>query len=173
MNKIGDIFSLETAEHSFEIVYIDNDEPNNGRMLRVVSFYIDDEDVTKKYFKSWNKLNWELEHFQFNSKNNRYVFLPKETTPFLVDTVTLKKHDLKSIELSTVHFIGNIFYDSFLIIISQKEIHMVELTSLSTRTLTVDENETIKWAEIRQQNQLIVYYLDADNNSMVKSHFIN
>ena len=96
MDKIGDILSLETDEHEFEVVYIDDDEPNNGRMLRVVSFFIDDKNVTKKYFGNWNKLNWELEHYQFSSKNKRYVFLPKEGIPFLVDTTSLKKHDLKN-----------------------------------------------------------------------------
>lgn len=173
MEKIGDIVSLETTKYSFEIVYIDNDEPNNGRMLRVISFFIDDDDVTRKYFGNWNKLNWELDHFQFHSKNNRYVFLPKENKPFLVNTSTLEKHELKPTELSTVRFIGNIFYDSFLLVIYQNEINLIELTSLSTRTLTISEDETIKWAEIRQQNQLIVYYLDKDNNSMVKSHLIH
>lgn len=99
--------------HNIKLVIVGADEPNNGRMLHVADLYINDELQNNKYFGNWNRLNWNLDEYMFESDDGKFIYIPQENGGFLIETKTLNKiyMPVKSVTANTFlknRFAGNL-----------------------------------------------------------------
>lgn len=100
-----------------ELRIVGYDEPNNGRELHIAELIINEENYTEKYFKDkWNRLNFYLQEFQFESQDLKYVFIPAEGNSFVINTDTLSIINLPYKGISTVCFKKNVFVNDKIII---------------------------------------------------------
>lgn len=73
----------KSKQGNIELKIIGYDEPNNGRDLHIAELYIDGKNYSEDYFKNkWNRLNFNLNEFQFESVDLKYVFIPAEVNSF-------------------------------------------------------------------------------------------
>ncbi|MCB9033891.1 MAG: hypothetical protein H6553_08645 [Chitinophagales bacterium] len=112
-------------------------EPNNGRMLYEVTLTLNNTDVTQKYFDNWQCINFNLSAYEGQSNDYPFIYIPKETHHFLINTNTLEKIDLPSLYLSTVNFISNQFNNQYLTIHSINEVQIVDLKQLTTKVIKI------------------------------------
>ncbi len=103
----------QSKNRKIELKIIGYDEPNNGRELHVAELYINGKNLSKKYFENkWNRLNFNLEEFQFESPDSKYIFIPAEGNSFLINLNTFSMIKLPYKALSTVHFKKNEFLEN-------------------------------------------------------------
>lgn len=116
---------------SIELKIIGYDEPNYGRELHIAELYINNINVTENFFKdNWNRLNYNLENFCFESLNNKYVFIPAESNSFIIDTALMKTYFLPYKSISTVKFQKNEFINNKLIVYYTDEKFEIELDKI-------------------------------------------
>lgn len=114
--------------HNIELRVIGYDEPNNGRELHIADIFIDGIKCSDQYFRDkWNRLNFNLEKFEFESRDKKYVFIPAESYSFIINCVDLSTiySDFKG--LSTINFIKNKFLEDKLQIFYMDEIVEISL----------------------------------------------
>ncbi|WP_413532473.1 hypothetical protein [Empedobacter brevis] len=114
--------------HNIELRIIGYDEPNNGRELHIADIFIDGIKCSDQYFKNkWNRLNFNLEKFKFESRDGKYVFIPAEGYSFIIncDDLSTIYSDFKGV--STINFIQNTFLDDKLQIFYMDEIVEISL----------------------------------------------
>ncbi len=163
-----EIFS--SKHHDIRIESIDWDEPNNGRMLRIADLIIHGENANKKYFQDWNRLDQRLEKYTIDSNDGKFVFIPSEAGGFLINTLTLEKQKLPYKGVSTVTFLGNSFHKNLLILIHIDEIIICNLfNSISTRIHFTNEN--INWAELNDNDDVVVTYYDKQTKTLKSEIF--
>ena len=122
---------MHTTNKKIELKIVGYDEPNNGRELHIAELYINGENVTEKHFKGgWNRLNFNLSHFVFESPDKNYVFIPAEGNSFVIDLNTMDSAFLPYKGISTALFQKNEFVDGNLIIYYSDEILEIHLESL-------------------------------------------
>lgn len=118
----------KTKNGNIELRIVGYDEPNNGRELHIVELYINGENCTSKYFKdNWNRVNFNLKDYLFESPNFKYVFIPAESVSFIINTETLDSTPLPYKGVSTALFQKNEFIGNNLIIHYSDEIIEVNL----------------------------------------------
>lgn len=104
--------SYQSKNQKIELKIVGYDEPNNGRSLHIAELYINGEDCSDQYFENkWNRLNFNLEGFQFESADSKFIFIPAEGNSFLINTNTFAIKKLPFKALSTVHFKKNEFLE--------------------------------------------------------------
>lgn len=134
-NPIPSKFSLDKK---LKIEFLGLDEINNGRMLWKVSVFYETTNIDELIFiKGWNYLNFELENWILQDKENEFFYIPIESQSILLNAKTLKIHRLSYQALSTLRFKGNYFEKKFLI---EKYDNSVVKTNLET--LTSEEFES-------------------------------
>jgi len=121
---------LTSKLHKIKLVITGSDEPNNGRMLWVAELYINNIDVTGKYFGSWDRLNENLDNYNMDSPDGKFVFIPAEGGGFLIDTTSLIKYPLAYKALSTIKFQKNEFRGNLLIITYDDETIEIDLDNI-------------------------------------------
>lgn len=121
---------FESKFHKIKLVLTGSDEPNNGRMLHIADIYINDELKTNEYFGKWNRLDWDLENYTFESNDGAFVYTPKEGGGFLIKTESFQKIDLPYKALSTINFLKNEFIENTLQIIYKDETTIIKLDNL-------------------------------------------
>ncbi len=100
-----------STNHRIELKIVGYDEPNNGRELHIAELYINGENCSRKYFQNkWNRLNFNLDEFQFESQDLKYVFIPAEGNSFLINANTLSMIKTPFKPLSTICFKKNEFH---------------------------------------------------------------
>ena len=124
---------ITSKYNKIELVLTGWDEPNNGRMLQVADLYIDETLRNEEYFGIWNRLDQNIEYYQMDSLDGRYVYIPAEGGGFLIETTSSKKIPLPYKALSTLTFIKNEFIEGFLVITHSDEIITVNLENLKTK----------------------------------------
>lgn len=113
------------------------DEPNNGRMLHIVHLTINDQDMTEKYFGSWNRVDYKLENYTMDSNDGQYVYIPAESGGFLIQIPSLKKIELPYKSLSTITFLKNEFVDEYLHIT-----HIDEVIHIHLKTFHINRTKS-------------------------------
>ncbi|MCA6065714.1 hypothetical protein JI747_000905 [Chryseobacterium sp. RG1] len=103
----------QSKNRKIELKIIGYDEPNNGRELHIAELYINGKNLSDNYFENkWNRLNFNLDEFQFESPNSKYIFIPAEGYSFLININTLLMIKLPYKALSTLHFKKNEFLEN-------------------------------------------------------------
>ena len=117
--------------HAIELIEHGWVEPNNGRMLNEVDIKINGEIVTNRYFSSgWNHTVM-LSHYEPDSPDGRYFFVPKESGGFLLDTqnnfsvIGLGSH---SVTASTS--IGNTYFNDRIFVVYRDEVVVKHLLTM-------------------------------------------
>lgn len=121
---------FESAYHKIKLILTGWDEPNNGRMLHTADLYINEKLKTNKYFDKWNRLDWNLENYMFESNDGKFVYIPKEGGGFLIETSSFRKIDLPYKALSTITFLKNEFIGNILRIIHTDKTITIQLENL-------------------------------------------
>ena len=107
----------KSKQGNIELKIVGYDEPNNGRELHVEELFINGKNFSDEYFKNkWNRLNFNLNEFQFESADYKFIFVPAEGNSFLINTESLTATYISYKGVSTVSFMKNEFIDGFLII---------------------------------------------------------
>lgn len=128
-------YSFPTGKGILELILGELVEPNNGRMLYEVLLYLENEDITKKYFDNWNFINSQIDRYSAISSDKRWIYIPKEGDHFLIDTNSLEKKLLPTLTLSAATFVGNYFLENYLIILGQIEVVQKNLLTNTTKVL--------------------------------------
>ncbi len=82
-----------SRQGNIELKIIGYEEPNNGRELHIAELSINGKNYSDEYFKDkWNRLNFNLNEFQFESDDLKYVFIPAEGNSFVIDTIGYSGH---------------------------------------------------------------------------------
>jgi hypothetical protein len=109
-------FKAGKNNHLVELKITGYDEPNNGRELWIADLFIDNRPANNLFKNGWNRLKFKLEKFIFSAADESFVFIPAEGTSLLINTSTLEVHYPEAIGLSTIHYLGNCFYNRKLVI---------------------------------------------------------
>src|SRR5690554_4891692 len=118
----------KSNNNNIELKIVGYDEPNNGRDLHIAELYINGENCTRKYFKdNWNRLDFDLDNFQFESPDSKYIFIPAEANSFVINVNTLSIIYMPYKGLSTIYFKKNEFIENKIIIYYKDEIVEVNL----------------------------------------------
>lgn len=99
-------------------------------MLWVADLFVNNDDVTVKYFGSWNRLNENLDNYVMDSPDGKFVFIPAEGGGFLIDTLSLQKISLPYKELSTIKFLKNEFSGENLYLFYTDENVKIEISNI-------------------------------------------
>lgn len=95
----------QSKNRKIELKIIGYDEPNNGRELHIAELYINGKNLSDNYFENkWNRLNFNLDEFQFESPDSKYIFIPAEGNSFVINSNTLSMIKLPYKAFSTGHF---------------------------------------------------------------------
>lgn len=121
---------IKSKFHDIQLIITGSDEPNNGRMLWVADLIVNNDDVTEKYFGSWNRLNENLDNYVMDSPDGKIVFIPAEGGGFLIDTLSLQKISLPYKELSTIKFLKNEFSGENLYLFYTDEKVKIEISNI-------------------------------------------
>lgn len=138
-----------TQNKRFRLEITGYDEPNNGRELWIAELFIDGAKVTERYLGSWPRLNFKIDHLQFESEETKHVFIPQEGAAFIIDTDTLDQHVLSDIPLSTLYFMGNFFDHNYLYVVYQDLVERIDLSSYES--LKIDFSANKAFEEIKQE----------------------
>ncbi|TAH20103.1 MAG: hypothetical protein EAZ08_06840 [Cytophagales bacterium] len=128
-------YVFQTSKGILKLSIIGEVEPNNGRMLYQVSLHIDNQEVTKEYFGSWNYINFYLDRYVPSSSDGKWLYIPKEGDHFLIDTQNLEKIMLPNLYLSALTFIGNYFHKHYLLVLGREEIIQKNLLTKTDKLL--------------------------------------
>ncbi|KQT18414.1 hypothetical protein ASG31_06740 [Chryseobacterium sp. Leaf404] len=103
----------QSKNGKIELKIVGYDEPNNGRSLHIAELYIQSKDYTSQYFENgWNRLNFNLDDFQFESADSKFIFIPAEGNSFLINTNTFAIIKFPFKAFSTFHFKKNEFLEN-------------------------------------------------------------
>jgi hypothetical protein len=120
-------YLFPTAKGNLKLIIVNSIEPNNGRMLNEVQLFLNNEDKTAEYFENDNYINYYLNEYQAMSDDKKWIYIPKETNHFIINSETLEKIVLPNLKLSAASFSRNIFYQQILIIFGYKQIIITNL----------------------------------------------
>ncbi len=169
MKNIGDL--ILSKKSSFKIHLTGWEEPNNGRMLWSFNLLEDDEIVDDKYLDSWRFLNFDLEKFEFESKDGTYIYIPTEGNGVLINTKTKKVTKTPYKGLSTHYYIGNYFIDNKLVINYKNEIVVIDLNDgVSMNIQFPEEKMTIMGSEFENDIFLIELF-DKNKKEIVQKKY--
>lgn len=133
------------------------DEPNNGRMLHMVSLYVNGEEKTTEYLGNWNRICYDLNRFQFSDSEGRYCFIPAESGWFLIDTRSKKKIDLGRSDC--FYFAGNTFFGNKHLVITQNFLIRTNLETGLTDRISFEKDSLIEWAYfINEKTIRLIHY---------------
>lgn len=134
----GNIYTSKTESHVFALELLKGVEPNYGRQLWETLLSIDGRDVTQEYFGWSNYVHFDLRQYNFLSLDQKYFFVPSESQGFLIQTSSLRKFGLPGGD--TGSFVGNIFYENYLLCIYTKRVILINLTNFVTNQIGLFEN---------------------------------
>ncbi len=107
----------KTKSEHIELRIVGYDEPNNGRELHIAELFINGKNCSDDYFKNkWNRLNFNLSEFIFESDDLNYVFIPAEGDAFVINTQTLSIIYVPPKGGSTLFFKKNEFLNNKIIL---------------------------------------------------------
>lgn len=136
MNE-GKEYAAKTTSGIFSLKLLNGLEPNYGRQVWETCLSINGQDVTEKYF-GWNSyVEFDLRKYQPLSVDQKYFFVPKEGQGFLIETSTLKKIELPTIQS---FFLGNSYHQDYLLCAYIQRILLVNLKNLITNQIGFFEN---------------------------------
>lgn len=119
----------KSKQGNIELEIVGYDEPNNGRELHVAELFINGKNCSEEYFHNkWNRLNFNLHEFQFESEDLKHVFIPAEGESFVINTETYQIIKIPYKGVSTVYFKGNKFSNNKIIVYYTDEIVEINLT---------------------------------------------
>lgn len=141
------IYTFNTAKGVGELVCVDAIEPNNGRMLYKVKLLINNLDQTHLYFEDINTIVFYLNDYVPVSEDKKWMYVPKESNHFVINTHNLQKISLPNLTLSAATFIKNFYYQHFLIVIASFEVIIKNLENNEVHTLR-SPNTSIRFKDV-------------------------
>lgn len=165
-NKIKSLF------HDIVLELTGWDEPNNGRLLRIADLKINGKLENAKYFNNWNRLNQQLDKLTFDAPDKTYVYIPSESGGFLIDTTTFNEIMLPYKSLSTLTFLGNFFFNDFLVLVYRDELTAFNIIDRSAEHYKFPAGNLI-WSESDNNGDLLVTYINPETKTQVTENLAN
>ncbi|MBL3658456.1 hypothetical protein [Fulvivirga sediminis] len=122
------------AKHSnIKLVATHLDEPHPGHMIWKFHFYINNDLVQNPCLNyKWGGLYPDLDHFEMESENGRFIYLPVEKT-LLYDVIKNQFIALEDkVDSKNNLFVMNKFSEGRLIIIHQRGFQVIQLQNMHT-----------------------------------------
>lgn len=152
----------ESRQGNIELKIVGYDEPNNGRELHIAELWINGKNCNDEYFKNnWNRLNFNLAEFQFESSDLKYIYIPAEGNSFVINTNTLEIISIPYKGVSTVCFKRNEFVNDKIIIYYTDETVEINLTNNKKMEDLKFSNEQIEEIANWTLSGLTMYYRDS------------
>jgi len=155
------------------LVLLNADEPNNGRMLWGVELLVDSEELGSKLTDFWNYISYSLERFEFQSPNEKFIFVPFEKYGYLLELNNESINHYKLLKGDS-WFKFNVFSNDFLAIFYHGSAYTVNLLSKEIKTIKIGKDVDIIEALFFNDNQLeITYYNTERVGNIIKRKELN
>lgn len=141
--------TYSTKNKKIKLSLIGYDEPNNGRELHIIKVEEEGIDITKKLEPNWNRILYNLDNFEFCTEDSRFCFFPFESGGVLYDTQDKSITSLKYTAILPAYrwFLGNKFSQNQLIVLFNRLIQVVNLSSMEVKNFESSENERFESVE--------------------------
>jgi len=125
------------------------DEPNNGRELHIVKIEKNGIDITKKLESKWNRILFNLNKFEFCKSGLNFCYIPFESGGILYNFENSEILQLNYTPILPAYrrFLGNRFSKNQLVVIYDRLLQMINLSSMTTKNIEAKENERFDWVE--------------------------
>jgi hypothetical protein len=164
LKEHSDSFTTEFGGNRIELKVIGDDEPNNGRMLHIVTLTINGKDVTNEYLGDWNRTYYGLGNLNFSDSLNRFCFIPLESKPILINVKTLQ-----IINVGPFGYLGNSFFNNFHLLFGRNEILITDLTTYKTKSLEINDDGGIEYAYFINSKRIRVIHYFSNYTSIIDS----
>lgn len=125
---IGHTFFTTQAPNRACLEIVGYSEPNNGRELWQADLQINSKPQNQLFKSGWNALNFNLNSYQFCSRDESLFFVPAEGESFLIDLSNSAGSPsvayFPTVGLSTVTFLGNCFHNNQLAVVYRDCLHI-------------------------------------------------
>lgn len=125
------------------------DEPNYGRELMIPEILENGEIINSKFcskwWNGWDRMSIPLKSFNFCSSNFTNVFLPFEKRLVLYNYCTGEIDEF----FINGRLVENIFYSSYLFILSEKDLYVMNLANMNISVFKSGVNEILDKIEIK------------------------
>jgi len=158
---------IKSAFHDITLTLKGIDEPNNGRRLHICDLKINGENLNERFFGNWNRLNENLDKYQMDSPDGKYVFIPSESGGFLIDTNNYNKTVLPYKALTTIKFSGNTFLKGALMIIYTDELIIADASSKLINKFNFPENNLV-WANFNENGRITAEVYDNKSKMIIE-----
>lgn len=156
---MDDIKYLSSKDGKFIIQIIDEVEPNYGRMLWKVNVFLNGSNINSKLFsENWNHINYGISNLEI--ENNEFYYVPIEGSAVLIRKNNAEIIKLKSLEISTINFKGNMFLDKFIIELLYNGISITNLQTFENKSHTLPKGKWLSHCEIINNNSLKLHTLE-------------
>jgi hypothetical protein len=158
---------IKSAFHDITLNLKGLDEPNNGRCLHICDLIINGKNVNERFFGNWNRLNENLDKYQMDSPDCKFIFIPSESGGFLIDTTNHNKTGLPYKALSTLKFSGNSFFKGVLMIIYTDELILFNISSNMINKFDFPKKNLV-WAHFSGNEKIIADVYDNKSKKVMQ-----
>jgi hypothetical protein len=146
--------------HEIELIEYGWVEPNNGRMLNEVDLKINGKLVTDRYFSwGWNHTVM-MSHYEPDSPDGRFFFVPKESGGILLDTQNdFSVIGIGSHSLTAATSIGNTYFNDRIFVVYRDEVVVKHLLTME-ETIYDFGDIRVGWVRPIDEQQFELIYSD-------------
>ena len=146
--------------HEIELIKHGWVEPNNGRMMDEVDLKINGEIVTDRYFsRGWNH-TVIMSHYEPDSPDGRFFFLPKESGGVLLDTQNnFSVIGIGSNSVTAATVIGNTYFNDRIFVVYSDEVVVKHLLTME-QTIYDFSDIQVGWVRPMDEQQFELRYSD-------------
>lgn len=151
---------VKSKFHEIELIEYGWVEPNNGRMLNEVDLKINGEVVTDRYFsRGWNHTVM-MRHYEPDSPDGRYFFVPAESGGMLLDTQSnFSAVGLGSNSITAATAIGNTYFNDRILVVYRDEVVVKHLHTMA-QTIYDFNDIQVGWVGPIDEQQFELRYFD-------------
>lgn len=151
---------IRSKFHAIELIEYGWVEPNNGRMLNEVDLKINGEIVTDRYFsRGWNH-TVILSHYEPDSPDGRYFFVPMESGGILLNTQNnFSVVELGSNSMTASTSIGNTYFNDRIFVVYRDEVVVKHLLTLE-QTIYDFSDIRVGWVRPIDEQEFELRYSD-------------
>jgi hypothetical protein len=164
--KLDTPHTFKAIHNNIKLIATEFDEPNYGRTLWKYNFFIDDILIENKYlYYSYGGLFSDLDNFELESIDGRYIYIPQISDSIVYDTIKNVFFTFNSIfNLNNNHFVKNLFNGNKLIIIYERGFQILNLDNYILQTVVFpNDKPNIIDIEYNQNNELLIKYNNIGN----------
>jgi hypothetical protein len=160
--KLDQQHRFKSRFHNIELVATEFDEPQPGNTLWRFNLFIEGQLVENQYISyKWTGLYPDLTGYEMDAENGNYIYVPLNGTTLVYDCFTKKFKSVSSnLEKSTNSFVSNTFSEGRLLVVFNREIQVIELSTFTVQNILFAKNRYHLLNALFIDNNLIVKYKD-------------